>query len=52
MNIYQDGLTLNGNADPLPGGLALLQKKFSPLALELNKDKSTITTPTLLKEPE
>ena len=42
MNIYHDDLTLNGNADPLAGGLALLQKKFSPL--ELNKDKSTIWT--------
>ena len=44
VNIYQDDLTLNGNADPLAGGLALLQKKFSPLGLELNKDKSTIWT--------
>ena len=42
VNIYD--LTLNGNADPLAGGLALLQKKFSPLGLELNKDKSTIWT--------
>ena len=44
VNIYQDDLALNGNADPLAGGLALLQKKFSPLGLELNKDKSTIWT--------
>ena len=45
VNIYQDDLTLNGNADPLAGGLALLQKKFSLLGLELNnKDKSTIWT--------
>ena len=44
VNIYHDDLTLNGNADPLAGGLALLQKKFSPLGLELNKDKSTIWT--------
>ena len=29
VNIYQDDLTPNGNADPLAGGLALLQKKFS-----------------------
>ena len=43
-NIYQDDLTFNGNADPLAGGLALLQKKFSLLGLELNKDKSTIWT--------
>ena len=44
VNICQDDLTLNGNADPLAGGLALLQKKFSLLGLELNKDKSTIWT--------
>ena len=44
VNIYQDDLTLNGNADPLAGGLALHQKKFLPLGLELNKDKSTIWT--------
>ena len=44
VNTYQDDLTLNGNADPLAGGLALLQKKFSPLGLEVNKDKSTIWT--------
>ena len=44
VNIYQDDLTLNGNADPLAGGLALLQKKFLPLGLELNKHKSTIWT--------
>ena len=44
VNIYQDDLTLNGNADLLAGGLALLQKKFSPFGLELNKDKSTIWT--------
>ena len=44
VNIHQDDLTLNGNADPLAGGLALLQKKFSPLGLELSKDKSTIWT--------
>ena len=44
VNIYQDDLTLNGNADPLAGGLTLLQKKFSHLGLELNKDKSTIWT--------
>ena len=49
VNIYQDDLTLNANADPLAGGLALLQKKFLPLGLELNKDKSTIwTNPNLL----
>ena len=40
----KDDLTLNANADPLAGGLALLQKKFLPLGLELNKDKSTIWT--------
>ena len=44
VNIYQDDLTLNGNADPLAGGLALLQKKLLPFGLELNKDKSTIWT--------
>ena len=47
VNINQDDLTLNANADPLAGGLALLQKKFLPLGLELKKDKSTIwTNPT------
>ena len=44
VNIHQDDLTLSGNADPLAGGLTLLQKKFSPLGLELNKDKSSIWT--------
>ena len=44
VNICQDDLTLNGNADPLARGLILLQKKFSPLGLDLNKDKSTIWT--------
>ena len=44
VNICQDDLTLNGNADPLAGGLTLLQKKLSPLGLELNKHKSTIWT--------
>ena len=44
VNIYQDDLTLNGSANPLAGGLTLLQKKFSPLGLELNKNKSTIWT--------
>ena len=44
VNIHQDDLTLSGNADPLTGGLVLLQKKFPPLGLELNKDKSTIWT--------
>ena len=42
VNIYQDDLTRNANAHPLAGGLALLQKKFLPLGLEHNKDKSTI----------
>ena len=42
VNIHQDDLTLNGNADPLAGGLALLHNKFLPL--ELNKDKSTTWT--------
>ena len=36
VNIYQDDLTLNGNADPLARGLALLQKKFLPLGLEVS----------------
>ena len=44
VNIHQDDLTLNANADPLAGGLALLQKKFLPLGLELNRDKSTFWT--------
>ena len=48
VNIYQDDLTLNGNADPLAGGLTLIQKKFSPLALERTQMDSP-TTPTSLK---
>ena len=60
VNIYQDDLTLNGNADPLAGGLALLQKLFSPLGLELTRTSppsgrtptDSPTTPTSLKEQE
>ena len=44
VNIHQDALTLNGNAEPLAEELAQLQRKFEPLGLELNKDKSTIWT--------
>ena len=44
VNIHQDDRTLNGNTDLLVEGLALLQKKFAFLGLELNKDKSTIWT--------
>ena len=44
VNIYQDDLTLKWKRGPLAGGLALLQKKFLLLGLELNKDKSTIWT--------
>ena len=44
VNIYQDELTFNANADPLGGGLALFQKKLLHLGLELNKDKSPIWT--------
>ena len=44
VNIYQDDLTLDGNTDPSLRDLALLQKKFAPFGLELNKDKSTIWT--------